>query len=275
MKLAYLGPRGTFSCHAVELIFGDEHLHVPCGSFDEVFESVERQENDLGVIPLENSAAGIVGSTQDLLFRSSLKIIAEAFVPIVHSLVSTRDSLEGAKTIYSFPQPYQQSKQFIETFLPGLRYIQASSSADALRLTRDDSESVAIGLASSARNLGLRILREGIQDDDDNSTRFVVLSASEKKNNPFLELPPKRATLVFTLKDEPGSLLKILQIFDRHRLNLCHIESRPTRKDKWKYFFGLSVDCPNGTKGLESAILEVESAADWCRVIGIYPTLNL
>lgn len=272
-KVSVLGPQGTYSHHAAQKIFKDQADHILCANFQEIYEKIAKGESDYGVVPLENNSAGLVDAAFDLLIRSDSIILGEFTLPIVHSLLSLEDDIKNIKILYSLPHPYFQCSDYIETRLNrDLRWIQSSSSTQALKdCLANPTQSAAIGFADTGKELGLKLLESGIQDLENNSTRFALIARPSQKLPEFKTSGNNKASIVFTLDDKPGTLLEILKVFHQRKLNLCHIESRPTRKKEWKYYFCLTAEGPSG---FEEALQEVCQQTPWHKILGIYPVIQ-
>jgi len=275
-KITFLGPLGTYSYRASSEIFKNGFTEVPSSPFEEVFETLENDKADYAVIPIENNTAGIVDAALDLLIRSSLKIRGEYSLQIRHSLLSVENDISKINKIYSLAQPYFQCQIFIQQNLPKVEWIQVSSSAHALEMCKANPEgSSAIGYADTGIDMGLKIVSEDIQDLSDNETRFIVLSKNEDELRTSLSRSENiKTSLVFTLSDEPGKLLEILNIFRNYSLNLCHIESRPTRLKEWRYYFFLTVECDKNQNMIKQALSEIKSITPWFNDLGSYSLLS-
>lgn len=272
--IAFLGPLGTHSHRATQEIFGQEFNAKPEKTFDQVFEVLASNQADAAVVPLENNTAGVVDVALDLLIRSEFSIIAEFNLEIQHSLLSNEKGLSEIKTLYSLSQPYFQCQNFILNYLPHAKWVQEASSAGAIEAClRNPKNSAAIGYADSGRKIGVPVFQESIQDLSNNETRFVVLSNGVEPKINKNQYKYNKTSIVFTLEDKPGTLLKIMSIFNQHNLNLCHIESRPTRLEEWRYYFCITVESEPNDKGLEAALKEVSSHVLFYKHLGTYPII--
>lgn len=274
-RLACLGPRGTYS-HLAARRFESVGVDVVMAvSLQEVFATVEKGAADFGILPLENSTAGSIGQVYDRLIPSNLVIYAEFDQGIDHMLMSPSGKLEGVSVLYSHPEPYNQCQKFIHEQLLGCRWVQTMSTTQAMDdCLKDPEGSVAIGSRVAGLERGLKVIREKIQDYADNRTRFVVLG-ERGKTLPVTQGTPERqrCSIVFTLEDLPGKLVEVLRLFEANGLNMCHIESRPTRGLQWNYYFWASLDVDH-VSGLDAALAEVERRVPWCRRLGQYPRLK-
>ena len=271
-KLYYLGPNGSYSHRASESLFGTKATFVPCPRFEEVFSSMH-EEPGFAIVPLENNTAGAIDPAIDLLIASKLNICAEFRLQVQHSLLSNETNLSQVSVLYSMVQPYYQSYQFIQQKLSHVQWEPCTSSSEAIiRCKEHSAGSAAIGFGETGLKQGLKILVPNIQDRNDNSTRFVVLSNNLSYSGPLKALPQRRCSVVFTLEDRPGTLLDTLQIFRDHQLNMSHIESRPSRDARWNYYFLVTLESELGEESrLKDALDLVQKTTPWSRSLGSYP----
>jgi chorismate mutase/prephenate dehydratase len=241
-RIAYLGPEGSFTHQAAESRFGGMSDYLSLGSIHSVFKTLEAKRAKFGVVPIENSRDGIVGETLDLLSKSSVKIVAELYMPIHMAFVTKAEKFEHITKIYSKDKGFGQCREFLSQhdFL-NVEQIPVESTAKAAILAADDSTAGAICAHIAAKLYGVPILFENIEDEHDSSTRFVILSDFKNEISEH-----DKTSILVKLHDaqEPGSLVHFLQDFDNENINLSKIESRPS-KDKsgfgyWFYidFFG-------------------------------------
>ena len=235
-KVAYLGPEGTFTHQAAESRFGAMSEYVSLNSIEAVFKELEAKRAKFGVVPIENSRDGAVGETLDLLARSEVKIVAELYMPIHISFATKAKSLKSIKRIYSKDKGFGECREFLTEYgLMNVEQIPVESTAKAAILAAQDEEAAAICSHIAAKLYGVPILYENIEDEHDNTTRFVILS--DFKNAPSKE---DKTSILAKLKDanEAGSLVHFLSDFDKQNINLSKIESRPSRdKDGFGYWF--------------------------------------
>jgi prephenate dehydratase len=204
-----------------------------------------------------------------------LKIRGEYTLEIKHSLLSVEKNILKINKIYSLAQPYFQCQNYIQERLSKAEWVQVSSSAHAIEMCKENPEaSVAIGYADTGIEMGLNVMSENIQDLSNNETRFIILSKKEDNLPTSLSRSENiKTSLVFTLADEPGKLLEILNIFRNYSLNLCHIESRPTRLKEWRYYFFLTVECDKNQNMIKQALEEIKSITPWFNNLGSYSLL--
>lgn len=238
-RIAYLGPEGSFTHQAAESRFGGMSDYLSLGSIHAVFKTLESKRAKFGVVPIENSRDGIVGETLDLLAKSSVKIVAEMYMPIHIAFATKAEHLEDITKIYSKDKGFGQCREFLsEHGLLNVEQIPVESTAKAAIMAAEDPSAAAICAHIAAKLYGVPTLFENIEDEHDSTTRFVILS--DFKNG--MSEHDKTSILV-RLKDaeEPGSLVHFLQDFDDENINLSKIESRPS-KDKSGFGYWFYID---------------------------------
>lgn len=266
LKIAYLGPEGTFTQQAVNRHFGHSVQALGLGSIDEVFSQVETTEADFGVVPVENSNQGIVSHTLDRFVQSDLKICGEVQMAIHHNLLSQAKGLAGIERLYSHQQSLAQCKQWIRQHLPAVECIAVSSNAEAARRVRSAPDAAAISSRSAADIYGLPVLFARIEDEPDNATRFLVIGRQL--------LAPSgedKTTLLLAGDEGPGLLHSLLDPLARHSLNMIRIESRPASAAAWSYVFFIDVEGHAETEPLKTALAEMQKVSGLTRVLGSYP----
>jgi chorismate mutase/prephenate dehydratase len=238
-RIAYLGPEGSFTHQAAESRFGAMSDYLSLGSIHSVFKTLESKRAKFGVVPIENSRDGIVGETLDLLAKSSVKIVAELYMPIHMSFATKAKKLENITKIYSKDKGFGQCREFLSEYgLVNIEQIPVESTAKAAILAAEDENSAAICSHIAAKLYGVPTMFENIEDEHDSLTRFIILS--DFKNG--ISNDDKTSILV-RLKDavEAGSLVHFLQDFDKEKINLSKIESRPS-KDKGGFGYWFYID---------------------------------
>ncbi|MFH0710930.1 MAG: prephenate dehydratase [Pseudomonadota bacterium] len=235
-KIAYLGPEGSFTHQAAESRFGAMSDYLSLGSIDAVFKTLEASRAKFGVVPIENSRDGVVGETLDLLGKSSVKIVAELYMPIHMAFVTKAEKLHDIKRIYSKDKGFGQCRDFLlEHGLDRIEHIPVESTAKAAVLASKDPEAAAICSHIAAKLYGIPTLFENIEDAHNNATRFFILS--DFKNAPSGE---DKTSILVRLKDaqKSGALFHFLEDFNKAEINLSKIESRPARdNDGFAYWF--------------------------------------
>jgi len=266
LKIAYLGPEGTFTHSAAMKHFGQSVDTVACPGIDQVFRRVQSGECHYGVVPIENSIEGVVNHTLDLLINFNLKITGEVEMKIHQHLMRKTGSWEDIERVYSHQHSLAQCRNWLENRLPGVERIPATSNAEAARLAGRDERSAAIAGEPAADLYRLHILERNVEDEPDNSTRFLIIGESDT-----LPGGNDKTSLLFSMPSRPGSLLRMLACFADNNVNMTRIESRPSRKGLWEYIFFLDIDGHRLDANVASAIQQLESEASIVKILGSYP----
>ena len=275
MRIAYLGPRGTFSEDALRAAVWDADVDpVPSASVYDAILAVREGKADRALVPFENSIEGAVAATLDTLAfdADGVTLVGEYDLPIRHCLIARQDGpLEGIEVVLSHPQASAQCARFIRESLPRAQVRGAPSTAEAVRTVAESDEPwAALGAESAARLYGAAVLRHGVEDEPDNITRFVWVApegASPSGSGPW------RTSLVFSElgEDHPGALVDALQVFSDRAVNLTRIESRPLRRGLGRYQFFLDIEGASAERPLAEAIGALRSKAESVRVLGSWP----
>ncbi|HZL94622.1 MAG TPA: prephenate dehydratase [Vicinamibacterales bacterium] len=269
LKVAYLGPEGTFTQSAVLKHFGHSVHALSVPTIDEVFHEVEGGTADFGVAPIENSSEGTVNiHTLDMFLTSPLKVCGEIELRIHQHLLGRMEDIKDIKRVCSHPQSLAQCRAWLSQHLPDVEKVPVASNAEAARRARDEEGTAALAGDAAAKVYGLHILFSAIEDSDDNSTRFVVVGRKL--------FPPsgndKTSILVSATGTEgPGVLLHLLGPLARFGVNMTRIESRPSRKRKWDYVFFVDLDGHAEDEPVRRALEEIKSKASLFKVLGAYP----
>ena len=266
LKIAYLGPEGTFTQQAVNLHFGHSVQALGVTGIDDVFTQVESAEADFGVVPVENSNQGIVSHTLDRFVDSDLKVCGEIEMAIHHNLMSQAKSLQEIERVYSHQQSLSQCKAWIRQHLPSAECIAVSSNAEAARRVRHSPDAAAISSKSAADIYGVPILFAHIEDRADNATRFLVIGRQLLTSS-----GDDKTSLLLAGDEGPGALHSLLSPLASHSINMSRIESRPARTGRWSYVFFIDVEGHAETEPLRSALEEMQSQSSLTRVLGSYP----
>jgi len=266
LKVAFLGPDGTFTHTAALRHFGHSVQTVALSGIDQVFHQVETRACQYGVVPIENSIEGMINHTLDLLINSSLKISGEVELRIHQQLMSKAGSTDKIRKIYSHQQSLAQCRSWLDNHLPGIERIAVSSNAEAARIATGDSSSAAIAGEAAASLYQLTILESNIEDEADNSTRFLIIA--EKDSLPSGD---DKTSLLFSMPSKPGSLLKMLSCFADNNINMTRIESRPSRRGLWEYVFFVDIDGHIRNDNVVSALERLETEASMVKILGSYP----
>lgn len=273
-KLYFLGPEGTYAQQAMEQLVAKYDIKVeqkiPLNPITAILKTVDNDKNAFAVLPIENSIEGIVRETIDNLVKledENLKITAETVIPISHCLMSEAKNPSEIKYIISHPQALGQCSGYICENLKGVTVLEAASTSEAARQAKEKGkEYAAIASKIAAKNFDLNILAEQINDEKDNKTRFILLTRT-----PLSATENAKTSIFFSVKNEPGSLVKVLNIFDQEKINLMYIESRPSKKKMGEYNFCLDLEGHVTDKNIASAIEKAEKITNRLVVTGSYP----
>lgn len=267
LRVVYLGPQGTFTHMAALEKFGRQANLQPMSSISAVFEDVESGRSQFGIVPIENSNEGAVTHTLDLFIESGLKITQEHYLEIFHNLMSQSGKLEEVRKIYSHTQALEQCRRWIEFNLPKVELHTVRSTGEAAkRASEEGGDTAAIGNKRAAELYNLELVAERIQDNQKNFTRFLVIGKKTPKPSGH-----DKTSLLFSFKDEPGILAKMLEPFRKRDLNLMKIESRPVKKRAWEYVFFLDVEGHTETHPIQEAIDELSPFTNQVKITGSYP----
>ena len=275
MRIAFQGESGAYS-EAAALRFDPAAEVFPCESFEDVFSSVESTRIGYGILPIENSIGGSIHRNYDLLVQHELPIVGEVMLRVTHQLLAVPGTkVEDVKRIYSHPQALAQCERFLHA-LSGVEIVATYDTAGSAKLIRDQHahDAAAIASARAGEVFGLSVLASGIQDFDENITRFLIVSRSA---TPLGE--PDKTSLVFTLHNEPGALFKALSVFALRNIDLTKLESRPIRGRAFEYLFYADISVPRQDLQCARALVHLAEFARSLRTLGSYaswrePTLS-
>ncbi len=265
--IAYLGPEATFTHQAAMKKFGASLGYRPYVNISDIFNAVERGEADYGVVPIENSTEGAVFHSLDMLVESDLKIVAQVYLEITQNLFS-RSPLEEITRVYSHHQALGQCRRWLQTHLPGAELKEFSSTAAAVRQIKEEPGGAAIAGALAGELYDVPTLAENIQDKSDNITRFLVIG---KQGSGPVEHGENKTSLVVSIRDDVGALQKSIAPFSSRGINLCKIESRPSRRKPWDYYFFIDVIGHYEDAPVHEAIRELEGGCPFVKWLGSYP----
>lgn len=266
LRISYLGPEGTFTHQAAVKKFGKSTDYINCGNIQEIFHMVSCGEVNLGVVPIENSIEGIVSHTLDMFIDSDLKICAEILMRIHLCLLSRARSIKTLKKVYSHPQVFAQARTWIDEHLQGVSLFPCSSTSSGASLAKKERNAGCIGSKILADIYRLNILRKDIQDHLHNITRFLVISKYDSR--PTGE---DKTSVLFSIKDRPGALYDSLRPFRKYNINLTKIESRPSRRRPWEYFFFVDFQGHHSDSLVKKALRELERVTFFVKILGSYP----
>ena len=268
----YAGEPGAFAEDAVIAAFGDVG-RAAVGSFRQVFEAVANGGSAAaGVVPIENVVNGTVRENYDLLLEHDLEIIGEVVVPVRLCLAAlTGQSLDNIERVYSHIQALGQAEAFLRTRPWQLLTTYNTAGAGKSIVERDERGAAAVLSPRAAALFGLEVLADGIQDVADNRTRFLVLARPGAAQPPTAAGGPPRTTLALAVRNEPGTLLAVLEVFARHGLNMSKLESRPSRERAWEYVFWVDLDADARAAETRAALDELGGVTTMLRILGSYP----
>ncbi len=266
LRVAYLGPAGTFSEQALLTHFGSSVDSIACASIDEVFRSVEVGGADFGVVPVENSSEGAVSRTLDLLLQTPLAITGEISMRVRQNLMRLVASLEGIERIVSHPQSLAQCVRWLDANAHGIDRVPVASNAEAARLASLDARTAAIAGVHAATRYGLQIVATGIQDDAHNRTRFAVIGE-------YACAPSgaDQTSIILSVPDRAGAMHAMIEPLARHGVSMKRFESRPARQGHWEYLFYIDLIGHRDDPAVAAALQEMAAQASFCKVVGSYP----
>jgi chorismate mutase/prephenate dehydratase len=268
MTIAYLGPEATFTHQAALQRFGSSLRYVPLKTIAEVFTEVAKRRADFGVVPVENSTEGVVTHTLDMFMDSELKIVAQIVMPISQCLMS-KARRNQLKRLYIHPQSLAQSRAWLQRNLPDVEIIETSSNARSAELAAGEKRAAAIAGLLAAEKYGLPVLEHNVQDNAENATRFLVLGRQS---------PPRtgrdRTSLMFCIADRPGALHGAIAPFRKYRINMTKIESRPSKRKAWQYYFFVDCDGHAQDPKVAKALDDLGKHCVFVKVLGSYPNTD-
>ncbi len=265
LKIAYMGPQASFSNLAALKRFGSQMSYVACGSIPEVFLDVERGAADYGVVPVENSIEGAVTHTLDMLVDSNLKICSQVILDVAHNLLANC-AKNKIRKVYSNPQVFGQCRIWLQKNLPNAELVDVSSTTRAAQEAKKEKNSAAIASLLASKVYGLKIIASGIQDSLHNITRFLVVG-----KNVASRTGQDKTSLLFSIKDHVGALYETLLPFRKYGVNLTKIESRPSKKKAWEYYFFVDISGHKDDAKIQKALKELEHKCTYLKILGSYP----
>tara|TARA_B100000768_G_scaffold175584_1_gene187190 strand:- start:77 stop:1138 length:1062 start_codon:yes stop_codon:yes gene_type:complete len=266
LSVSFLGPLGTFSEEATIRQFGESIQTIPSDSIDEVFNHVQSGIAHYGVVPVENSTEGAISRTLDLLLTKELKICGEIILPIHHFFLSKKRDLKKIKTIYAHGQSLAQCHDWLMNNVPDIKKIAVMSNAEGARLASKESNSAAIASSRAADLFNLNILFENIEDEQSNSTRFLVLSSEDVKPS-----SNDKTSIVVATKNKPGAIAELVAPFAKNKVSMTKLESRPSKIGMWEYVFFIDMEGHQENKSVKAALNIIESKASFMKILGSYP----
>jgi len=266
LNIAFLGPEGTFSEMATYRYFGHSVQAMPESSIDQVFAEVEAGVADFGVVPVENSSEGAVNNTLDMFLSSPLKICGEIDLPIHHYLMSKHRTLDEIKVVYSHRQSLGQCRAWLRANAPDIETVAVSSNAEAARRAANTEQAAAIAGQTTAAIYGLHILHSDIEDQVDNTTRFLIIG-----KRLLAKSGDDKTSIMISAKDEPGLLFHMLKPMNEQGVTMTRIESRPSKQGRWDYVFFIDMSGHIDDEPLARALQEMQRFTKHVKILGSYP----
>ncbi|MDO6462042.1 prephenate dehydratase [Granulosicoccaceae sp. 1_MG-2023] len=266
MTIAYLGPEGTYTHAAVHKHFGHAVATRPMATIADIFQEVDTEMARYGLVPVENSTEGAVNHTLDMFIRSSLKICGEVSLPIHHNLLGLQQPLSEIRTVYAHQQSLAQCRQWLDAHLPHAEREAVSSNGEAARMVQGQSGVAAIAGKAAGELYGLSVLVNNIEDEKDNTTRFLVIGKQE--------VPPSgrdSTALLVSAPNRPGGLRSLLKPMADAGISLTRIESRPGQSGLWEYVFFMDIEGHKDDPQIAPALKELKESLPFFRVLGSYP----
>jgi chorismate mutase/prephenate dehydratase len=266
LSVSFLGPLGTFSEEATIRHFGENIETIPTDSIDQVFNHVQSGIAHYGVVPVENSTEGAISRTLDLLLTQDLKICGEIILPVHHFFLSKNNKLKQIKTIYAHGQSLAQCHDWLMNNAADIKKVAVMSNAEGAKLASKEKNTAAIASNRAADLFNLKMLFENIEDEQNNSTRFLVLSSQDVKpsNN-------DKTSLVIATKNKPGAIAELVAPFAKNKVSMTKLESRPSRIGMWEYVFFIDIEGHQTHKSVKAALAVIESKASFMKILGSYP----
>nr|VFK25449.1 MAG: chorismate mutase / prephenate dehydratase [Candidatus Kentron sp. MB] len=269
LSIAFLGPKGTFTEAAALRHFGQFVKTIPFDTIDAIFREVESGNCDYGVVPVENSSEGVVNHTLDVFVRSQLLICGEVMLRIHHNLLALpSEDFDMARItkVYSHQQSLAQCRKWLDCYLPAIDRISVASNAEGARRASTESDAAAIASDVAAGIYGLRVQASNIEDEPNNTTRFLVIGSQK--------VPPTKkdkTSLLVSAQDRPGALSSLIEPFARRKISMTRIESRPARSGLWEYVFFVDIEGHTQDPHIAEALQEIQQNAILFKILGSYP----
>jgi chorismate mutase / prephenate dehydratase len=266
LKVAYLGPKATFTHIAALKKFGKSLDYVECAGIGDVFTEVERQRANYGVVPIENSTEGAINHTLDMFVDSELKICSEVYLPIEHNLLVKDDARAPVKNVYSRYEVFAQCRIWLEKNLPAARLVACTSTTEAAMAVANGKADSAIASSLAAQAYGLSVKARSIEDSASNITRFLVIGKQDIRRT-----GNDRTSILFSMNDKAGALHDVLSPFKKNKVNLTKIESRPSKKQAWRYYFFVDMQGHLMDKKIAGSINQLRKYTSFLKILGSYP----
>lgn len=266
VKVAYLGPPGTYSEQAAYEYFGSAIEIEACTTIDEVFRAAEAGTVDFGIVPIENSSEGAINRTLDLLIQTPLTISGELVLPINHSLMTLTGKMDGVHTICAHSQALAQCQTWLNQHHPRLLRHAVTSNGEAARIASRDKEVAAIASELAGKRYGLQVVNSHIQDDPHNRTRFAIIGKQETTPTGL-----DQTSVVLSVQNRAGAVYRMLQPLDKYGVSMRRFESRPARTGSWEYYFFVDLDGHAKDEKIAAALKELQEHAAYFKMLGAYP----
>lgn len=270
LRIAYLGPAGTYTQAAALKHFGESVDLTSLATIAEVFREVEAEGADYGVVPVENSTEGVVNHTLDMFVRSPLSISGDVELPIHHQLMGKQADYSKIKKIITHQQSLAQCREWLDANLPQAERIAVSSNAEAARIVVDDEQAAAIASDAVSGMYELNVLAKNIEDDPNNTTRFLIIGKQTVERT-----GQDKTSLMISAHNQSGALYHLLEPLARHGVSMTRIESRPSRLSKWDYVFFVDLEGHISDDNIAAALKELEANSVQIKVLGSYPRSEL
>ena len=266
LEVAFLGPEGTFTQQAAFKHFGHAAHTLPVATIHEIFNSVEIDHCQFGVVPVENSTEGVIAHTLDRFLTSPLKICGEVEIRVHQNLMGNISDLSEIKQVLSHQQSLAQCRQWLDTHLPNAERVAISSNAEAVRLVQNRNDQVAIAGKVAADLYKLNIIEKNIEDEPNNTTRFMIIGKQQPESTGL-----DKTSLVLSIGNQSGALHKILEPFSKHGISMTHIESRPSRQGLWDYVFFIDINGHQDDVNVAEALTGLKNNVTLLNILGSYP----
>ncbi|HFE36886.1 MAG TPA: prephenate dehydratase [Gammaproteobacteria bacterium] len=266
LKISYLGPEGTYTQAAAFKHFGHSVTTEPVSAIDEVFREVESGAADFGIVPVENSTEGMVNQSMDMFVHSPLIICGEVQLRIHHHFLSRLADMKSIQRIYSHQQSFAQCREWLNNNMLGVERVSVNSNAEAARFAAQENYAAAIAGETAGEIYHLQSLAENIEDDPQNTTRFLVLG-----RDMIAASGKDKTSLLLSSQNRPGALYSLLEPFRRFGVSMTRVESRPSRQGMWEYVFFVDIDGHVSDKNVQQALSEVKKCAAMFKILGSYP----
>ena len=269
IKISFQGERGAYSEAAAKSFFSKEFETIPCATFTEALECTSLDKTDYTILPVENSLEGSVGESYDLLYSSSLNAVGEIYYKIEHCLIGT-GSLNETKVVYSHPQALGQCREFIQK--NNMKTVPTYDTAGSVKIIKEmNSKEIGCIASKNASDIyNVPVIAEGIADNPNNFTRFLILS-----KNSTQESGKDKTSIMFSITHEPGALYKIIENFEKYGVNLTKIESRPKKTTAWEYNFFVDFEGHSSNLQIKKMLEKIKEKTIFFKILGSYPSGKL